>query len=224
MRVPVTETEWLECTDPEALLWEAGGTTSGRRLRLFAVACCRRIWHLLPDDACRQAVVVAERHADGRASTEELRAASSTLVEPAGLGAACAAVLRAVRNAAWVGADVAYPPRQAVYGALDAASAAAYLVAPAGTRAHARVAAAERVVQCRLLRDILGNPYRPLAPRSFPAPVLGLAESVYEGDHALYPVLADALADLGEERAAAHCREPLHVKGCHIVDWVRGRR
>jgi hypothetical protein len=37
-------------------------------------------------------------------------------------------------------------------------------------------------------------------------------------------VLADALADLGEEQAGEHCRLGGHVKGCHVLDWVLGKR
>jgi hypothetical protein len=50
----------------------------------------------------------------------------------------------------------------------------------------------------------------------------GLARAINEGDHSLYPLLADALDDLGEPDAAGHCRQGEHVKGCHIVDWVLG--
>ena len=79
-----------------------------------------------------------------------------------------------------------------------------------------RRAAHERVAHHRLF----GRLFRPLPPRPFPPHVAGLAQSIYDGDYGLYPVLADALADLGEDQAAAHCQEPLHVKGCHVVDAI----
>jgi hypothetical protein len=46
-----------------------------RELRLFCVACVRRVWDLLPEE-CRRAVDVAERFARGTASHAELAAAS----------------------------------------------------------------------------------------------------------------------------------------------------
>jgi hypothetical protein len=63
----MTEPEWLGCTDLFAVLYQAHGKISPRKLRLFAVACCRRIEHLLTDLRSREALAVAERHADGLA-------------------------------------------------------------------------------------------------------------------------------------------------------------
>src|SRR5262245_50761361 len=45
---------------------------SERKLRLFAVACCRRVWQLLPDAPTRRLVEACERHADGLATAAEM--------------------------------------------------------------------------------------------------------------------------------------------------------
>jgi hypothetical protein len=45
----MTEAEWLTCADPEPMLDFLRDKASDRKLRLFAVACCRKMWHLLPD-------------------------------------------------------------------------------------------------------------------------------------------------------------------------------
>jgi hypothetical protein len=78
-------------------------------------------------------------------------------------------------------------------------------------------------VQIALLRDIFGNPLRAPSPRSFPDHVIGLAQECYSAFPAVtdrFLILADALADVGEEVAASHCRESIHVKGCHMLDWI----
>jgi len=76
---PMTEEEWLTCTDPAQMLdfLRDGGRASDRRLRLFACACCRGMWEHLEDERSRQVVEVAERLADGRATQEELTAAGA---------------------------------------------------------------------------------------------------------------------------------------------------
>jgi hypothetical protein len=77
-----------------------------------------------------------------------------------------------------------------------------------------------------LLRCLFGNPFRPLATRALPPHVQGLARSIYAAFPAVspeYAVLADALEELGEAEAAAHCRLKLHARGCHVLDWITGR-
>jgi hypothetical protein len=72
----MTEAEWLAATDPTRMLDAVlcSSKASDRKLRLFVVACCRRVWHLL-DERCRHPVEVAERFADGLASKRELAVA-----------------------------------------------------------------------------------------------------------------------------------------------------
>jgi hypothetical protein len=51
------------------------GRVNDRKLRLFAVACCRHIWDRITEKSSRQAVEVSERYADDRASFGELKTA-----------------------------------------------------------------------------------------------------------------------------------------------------
>src|SRR5262245_17566596 len=75
----MTEREWLEQPDPQGLLEEMGARLSPRKLRLFAIACCRTMSHLL-DPVQYHALWVGERHADHQASEAELRAATEGLM------------------------------------------------------------------------------------------------------------------------------------------------
>src|SRR5438128_1884446 len=70
----MTEAEWLAVTDPDEMLrWLAG--KDDRKLRLFAVACCRRVQHIY-DSIAQNAIDVAERLADGLATSSERRSAA----------------------------------------------------------------------------------------------------------------------------------------------------
>src|SRR5579859_75789 len=51
------------------------GKASERKMRLFAAACCRRIWHLLPDERSRQAIGAVEHFADGSITLHDLEQA-----------------------------------------------------------------------------------------------------------------------------------------------------
>jgi hypothetical protein len=68
----MTEAEWLACTDPQPMLEFLRRTASDRKMRLFAVACCRRVWSSLEHEEFRDAVRKAESFADGLADRAEM--------------------------------------------------------------------------------------------------------------------------------------------------------
>src|SRR5262245_6952435 len=82
----MTEAEWIKCSDPQRMLTDIGwtlGSTADRKARLFAAACCRRVWHQLSDDRSRRAVEVTERFADGLADNNVLPQAQHAAQKPA---------------------------------------------------------------------------------------------------------------------------------------------
>jgi hypothetical protein len=249
----MNEDEWPASKDPQAMLEAVRGKVSDRKLRLFACACVRQIWHLLTDEQCRNAVEVAERFADGLATDSELNAVRATARDAAG-------------DTAWDAAgDTAW----------DAAGDVAWTAARTAARTITGVAAwaaawdAAWDTQSNLLRDIIGNPFWPtqlafqhdgkrpaegftvsgrLVRRAehsshlyeyadrcvwLTPNVLSLAAAVYEGrDPAnghLDPVRLGILADSLEEAGCggvllAHLRSPgPHVRGCWAVDLVLGK-
>ena len=85
------------------------------------------------------------------------------------------------------------------------------------------------LAHAELLRDIFGNPFRPLTfdPAWLTSDVLALAHGIYE-ERAFdrVPILADALQDAGCDNTdiLSHCRsEGAHVRGCWVVDLVLGK-
>jgi hypothetical protein len=94
----------------------------------------------------------------------------------------------------------------------------------------------ERQHQAVLLRDLFGNPFRPVAlnPVCLTPAVVSLAQAAY--DHRTLPegtlapvrllVLADALEEAGciDEAIFGHLRGPgPHVRGCWSVDLILTR-
>jgi hypothetical protein len=80
-----------------------------------------------------------------------------------------------------------------------------------------------------LLRDVFGNPFRPVALDAYwlEPKVVALAQEIY--DHRAFdrlPALAFALEEAGCTNAEilAHCRGPgPHVRGCWVLDLVLGK-
>jgi hypothetical protein len=210
---------WLAGSDPDAMLAAVLPTASERRLRLFGCACCRRVWHLLRDRRSRQAVEAAERFADGLTFKEVL----SCLAERAG------AALRDDRtdlgdwDAAAAAASVAHGDIKAQIQRVMAEAASAPL--NDFTVDSGAVIARENAALADLLRCVCG-PFRRRSAHAFPAHLVGLAWECYEAFPPVAPqyvLLADALDDLDEPALAEHCRQPLHARGCHVLDGILGR-
>ena len=71
----MTEADWLTCNDPTAMLEFLERRATDRKLRLFGVACCRRVWNLMTDSGWRNGVEAAERFAEGLLAEEEFERA-----------------------------------------------------------------------------------------------------------------------------------------------------
>jgi hypothetical protein len=115
----MTEAEWLESTDPRPMLAWVAGTVSERKLRLFACACCRRVWPSLAKND-KRAVETAERYSDGLIGLEELergarRSERASRSEVGRLGLAAHA-------AAWSVMVEKIDPRFMAFGAADCAA------------------------------------------------------------------------------------------------------
>jgi hypothetical protein len=85
----------------------------------------------------------------------------------------------------------------------------------------------ESKLQAALLRELLGNPFRPVAgePEWLTATVVALARQIHESqEFRMMPVLADALQEAGceQEDILKHCRdeEQVHVRGCWLLDLI----
>jgi hypothetical protein len=86
------------------------------------------------------------------------------------------------------------------------------------------------VVGATVLRDIFGNPFRPVTVdrARLTSTVTAIARQMYESrDFSAMPILADALQDAGCGHAdiLAHCRgDGPHVRGCWVVDLILGKQ
>jgi hypothetical protein len=216
----MTEAEWLACTSPRQMLGRLGDRASNRKLRLFACACCRRLSSYLPEESIPP-VAVAERFADGLATEEERQTAEEDAL------AACALY---EDNPATV---VAWDACMAIPAAADAAEATATTITSRiDEYGYFEAYDYEIAVVCALLRDLVGNPFRPVAadPRWLSwkdETVVKLAQAVYdEWAFDRLPILADALEDAGctNEDILNHCRQPgEHARGCWVVDLLLGK-
>ncbi len=251
----MTEAEWSDGTDPVRLFTYLRRSRrcrpSRRQLLLLACAFCRGLPALLGEGCfcAPEALQVVEKVADGDATDEEVSAAyaahaaaqdySGGIFTPAER-----ATLLTSESLDGRGATFTIP--RAAEVASQAALATAHHEVTArfgrawksheGDRAEAmrELLSAAKAAQCDLIREVLGNPFRPACLGSLslssPLPVaLAAYERVLPGGHldtVRLSVLADALEDAGcsDSDLLSHLRTPgLHVRGCWALDLVLGK-
>jgi len=216
----VTEATWLAANNPYAMIRLVAERVSPRKIRLFSVARCRRMWDQITDERCRNAVMVGERYADGAADASDLELADQGLTqslheflgtvdernEYARLVATCRTTVLPDESRATGG-----NAKMELAGEWHAF--------------HARVTSEDAPT----VRDIVGNPFRPpvFDPLWRSETALALAAGIYaERAFDRLPILADALEDAGCEDTdiLGHCRGPgPHVRGCWVVDLLLGK-
>lgn len=245
------EAKWLAYrTEPKVMLSWLRSKATNRKKRLFGCACCRRIWSLIGNEKSRSAVLLAERFADGQLTDRE-RATAHTEAE---------AVARQPCSpdqhdrALWACANVLHKYAgiavNACYNAVQVAQWHALVGAglhgshsPEADSLNERAYDEEQAEQCSLVRELFGNPFRPLPTRSGKlqweerkhqwlnaneGTACKLAEVIdAESRFVDAPILADALEEGGctDTMILGHLRGPgPHYRGCHVVDTLLDKK
>jgi hypothetical protein len=212
--------EWLACTEPGHLLkWlqkSKRHRPTLRKLGLFAYACAGRLGGRVRDEFTISGLDLAERLAEGNANQKELRRFHRESVRGGHRGEYTHIAIWAVRV---VGPDInSFSPET------SARSVAGYVAEVLGND--------ELPEQCRLLREVLGNPFRSVSLKSAwltwnDGTIPKLAKAIYDKRaFDRLPILTDALEEAGctNQDILTHCRQPgEHVRGCWAVDLLLGK-
>ncbi|HTU21789.1 MAG TPA: hypothetical protein VMG10_27370 [Gemmataceae bacterium] len=220
----MTEIEWFSCTVLKLMLDHLGREANARKIRLYACGYARWLGSHMEDQRLRQAVEVAELFADGMAKRSELMAAFKEAHE------------------LWKMLEATEGNRTTAWAAARAACDAAKLTWDWGFVWQIRalttpdlvwgLSGAAKIMRCELLRDVFGNPFRPVTIDSAwmcwsDRLLQNLAQSTYdERAFDRLPILADALEEAGcsNPDILNHCRQPgEHVRGCWVVDLILGK-
>lgn len=224
----MTADEWLACagsSDTGEMQDLLRGRASPRQLRLFAVACARRVEHRMGDFRSSAAVDTAEKYADREAGKSELSRRwqdAETVLEYVGDEGDGPMESEILYNAA-LAAYWAAMPLDVSQDPVEIASHTTFYALRASPGRNEPIAQADLL--CNILGAEAGGAKMAISWRT--SVVLALAEGVY-ADRAFdrLPILADALQEAGCDDADLldHCRGPgSHARGCWVVDLILGK-
>jgi hypothetical protein len=216
----MTEQEWLTCANPQRMREFLRDKSSERKLQLLALACCRRIEPLLPNEQSKAVINALERYIEGQSTAEGLAEARRIAAE------SYFDEMTKANDLAF--AAVVMMGDSVVDTMMTAAEATAWV--KVGT--PDAISELEEREQANLLRDIFGNPFRPTVVAGSVLAwndecIVHLAKGIYE-ERAFdrLPILAGALEEAGctDADILNHCRQPgEHVRGCWVVDLLLGK-
>jgi hypothetical protein len=236
------EYAWLHGIDFRDMIGVIRKEANARKLGLAACAYVRSRLDALSDRRLREAVETAEDYADFRATKQQVKAAKHSLtVLLAEAQARHWQDKDAVPERAWADPehDGWWQP-DAIWQLEQQARLIELILKPSRVDADILLTVAypftsspgfeNQNQRCELLREIFGNPFRPVNFSSEwrTDTTVSLASQMYESrEFSAMPILADALQDAGcdSEDILSHCRDAnqAHVRGCWVVDLVLGK-
>jgi hypothetical protein len=220
----MTEKQWLKSNNAEAMNEFYGERHTERKARLLMLASCLRHPSELQAEPMRTMVdLLVAHYADPRKPDKPF--SGRNLLAP----------YRRLEQ--FASATHSNPSRGLTFGMVAAAEPISamkrleedfkYLVFSCLHDVAHGVDKNEPKHQAALLREVLGNPFRPvtLNPVWLTDNVVLLARQMYETeDFSPMPILADALQDAGCENVDVlkHCRDETltHVRGCWVLDLI----
>ena len=226
MKPRIKEAEWLAANRDQ--LFYQGVVLSKRKARLALCACARRVLSILRNDSiCINLLDLCEKYSEGPKSRGSANwKAVLTAAKP------LKDILHSMCRNRSTKKKLAFGYQAIECAAAPFSSGSAGLTFESAEYASAAAKRAvydevERSIQVALLRDIFGNPFRPVnfAPEWRTSTVVSLAKSMYDSrDFSPMPILSDALQDAGceHEDILNHCRAAsgVHVRGCWVVDLI----
>jgi hypothetical protein len=226
----MTEKQWLRSVNAETMNSYYAHRHTERKARLLMLACClRHSRYMVEEPVLKMTELLTTHYADPRKPDEPFD------------GKAIRAAYRKLEG--YASSTDSGPIRGLAFGMVAAAEPVAtmkrlhedfeYLVFSCLHDVAAGVTEGkvkrESRVQAQILRDILGNPFRPVVvePEWLTDTVVSLARQMYvTQDFTAMPILADALQEAGCENAdiLGHCRDEKqqHVRGCWVLDLIIG--